>query len=117
MPEAASIQVVNIPGGATVIGANEFELMREPNGLSVLVTAGNTSYAWMLGQQGVRYSPRNWTPVLGLPGGGVVYVSPDTGVKNTKDLVSRSEEHTSELQSPIRTTYSAFFLNKTITRK
>src|SRR3546814_10171 len=92
MPEAASIQVVNIPGGATVIGANEFELMREPNGLSVLVTAGTTSYAWMLGQQGVRYSPRNWTPVLGLPGGGVVYVSPDTGVKNIKDLVSTDAE-------------------------
>src|SRR3546814_7185268 len=59
MPEAASIQVVNIPGGATVIGANEFELMRETNGLSVLVTDGTTSYAWMLGQQGDRSSPRN----------------------------------------------------------
>src|SRR3546814_11613347 len=46
----------------------------------------------MLGQQGVRYSPRNWTPVLGLPGGGVVYVSPDTGVKNIKDLVSTDAE-------------------------
>src|SRR3546814_13921233 len=92
MPEAASIQVVNIPGGATVLGANEFELMREPNGLSVLVTAGTTSYAWMLGQQGVRYSPRHWTPVLGLPGGGVVYVSPDTGVQNIKELVRTHTE-------------------------
>ncbi|MGD1879008.1 MAG: hypothetical protein ACFB13_16085 [Kiloniellaceae bacterium] len=92
MPEAASIQVVNIPGGGTVMGANEFELLREPNGLSVLVTAGTTSYAWMLCQPGVRYSPRNWTAILGLPGGGVVYVNPDTGVKNMKDLVSTKSE-------------------------
>lgn len=92
MPEAASIQVVNIPGGGTVIGANEFELRREPNGLSILVTAGTTSYAWMLGQEGVKYSPRNWTAILGLPGGGVVYVNPKTGVKNMKELVATKSE-------------------------
>jgi tripartite-type tricarboxylate transporter receptor subunit TctC len=92
LPEASSIQVVNIPGGGTVMGANEFELRRKPDGLSVLVTAGSTSYAWMLGQPGVRYSPRNWTPILGLPGGGVVYVNPKTGVKNMKDLVSTKSE-------------------------
>lgn len=92
MPEAASVQVVNVPGGGTVIGANEFELMREPDGLTVMVTAGTTSYAWMLGQPGVRYSPRNWTAILGLPGGGVVYVNPDTGVSGMKDLVTTDAE-------------------------
>lgn len=92
LPEAASVQVVNVPGGGTVIGANEFELMREPDGLTVMVTAGTTSYAWLLGQPGVRYSPRNWTPVLGLPGGGVVYVNPNTGVTNMKDLVATDAE-------------------------
>lgn len=92
MPEAASVQVVNVPGGGTVIGANEFELMREPDGLTVMVTAGTTSYAWMLGQPGVRYSPRNWTAILGLPGGGVVYVNPDTGVTGMKDLVTTDAE-------------------------
>lgn len=92
MPEAASVQVVNVPGGGTVIGANEFELVREPDGLTVMVTAGTTSYAWMLGQPGVRYSPRNWTAILGLPGGGVVYVNPNTGVENMKDLVKTDAE-------------------------
>jgi tripartite-type tricarboxylate transporter receptor subunit TctC len=92
MPEAASVQVVNVPGGGTVIGANEFELMREPDGMTIMVTAGTTSYAWMLGQPGVRYSPRNWTAILGLPGGGVVYVNPDTGVREMKDLVKTDAE-------------------------
>ncbi|HEY9552061.1 hypothetical protein [Allosphingosinicella sp.] len=92
LPNAASVRVINIPGGATVIGANEFELMRKPDGLSILVTAGTTSYAWMLGQDGVRYSPRNWTPILGLPGGGVVYVNPETGVTNVKELVATEAE-------------------------
>lgn len=92
MPEAASVQVVNVPGGGTVIGANEFELVREPDGMTVMVTAGTTSYAWMLGQPGVRYSPRNWTAILGLPGGGVVYVNPNTGVENMKDLVKTDAE-------------------------
>jgi len=92
MPEAASVQVVNVPGGGTVIGANEFELIREPDGLTAMVTAGTTSYAWMLGQPGVRYSPRNWAAVLGLPGGGVVYVNPDTGVHNMKELVNTDAE-------------------------
>src|SRR3546814_20095519 len=45
MPAAASIQVVNIPGGATVIGATDLELNREQTGLSVLVTSAPPPYA------------------------------------------------------------------------
>lgn len=92
IPGAASVQVVNVPGGGTVIGANEFELRRAPDGLSVLVTAGTTSYAWMFGQEGVRYNPRNWTPVLGLPGGGVVYTNSSIGVTSMEDLVTTEAE-------------------------
>ena len=92
LPGVSSVQVVNVPGGGTVIGANEFELMREPDGTTLLVTSGTTSYAWMLGQQGVRYSPKNWEPILGLPGGGVIYVDPETGVGSTEELVSTDAE-------------------------
>src|SRR3546814_17396178 len=41
LPNAASVRVINIPGGATVIGPNEFELMRKPDGLPILLTAGD----------------------------------------------------------------------------
>src|SRR3546814_1793607 len=61
LPEASSIQVLNVPGGGTVIGANGFELLREADGTNVLV---------------------------------------------------RSEEHTSELQSLLRISYAVFCLTK-----
>src|SRR3546814_12538293 len=48
LPEAPSIPVANIQGGATVIGANAFELLRQPNGLSVLVIPGPPSSPCML---------------------------------------------------------------------
>src|SRR3546814_8950564 len=46
----------------------------------------------MLCEDGVRYSPRNWRPIRGLPGGGVVYVNPETGVTNVKELVATEAE-------------------------
>src|SRR3546814_17621828 len=45
MPEAASIQVATITGGATVIRANEIAQMRGPTGHRCLVPAGRTPYA------------------------------------------------------------------------
>lgn len=92
IPGVSSVQTINVPGGGTVIGANEFELVRDHDGTSLLVTSGTTLYAWLLGQQGVRFSPRNWRAILGMPGGGVVYVNPQTGVETPQDLVETDAE-------------------------
>lgn len=81
-----SVQVVNIPAGGGIVGANEF-VTREHDGLSMLLTSASNTYPYLLGQEGVRYDYRSFAPTIGVPTGAVIYTSPKTGVANAGDLV------------------------------
>lgn len=85
-----SIQVVNVPGGGSVIGANEFVNLREPNGEFSLWTSGSTVYPYLLREPAVQYELRELEPIIGIPAGGVVYISPETGYSEPKDLLDLS---------------------------
>ncbi|MGY3717968.1 Bug family tripartite tricarboxylate transporter substrate binding protein [Sutcliffiella cohnii] len=87
-----AIQTVNVPGGGSITGTNEYVLAREKNGLSVLVTSASTHVPYFLDDPAVKYDFKQLTPVLGLPTGGVVYVSPDTGISNPQDINSLNEK-------------------------
>src|SRR3546814_3849490 len=52
-----------------------------------------------------------------VPFGVELRIVDDTGVVLPRDGVSRSEEHTSELQSRMRISYAVFCLKKKITKK
>src|SRR3546814_2554981 len=52
-----------------------------------------------------------WLAMLGADVG-VVLVKPDAPWKNIGELLARSEEHTSELQSLMRISYAVFCLKK-----
>jgi tripartite-type tricarboxylate transporter receptor subunit TctC len=86
-----SIQVVNVPGGGSVIGANEFVNLREPNGEFALWTSGSTVYPYLLREPAVQYDLSKLQPVFAIPAGGVVYISPDTGYQEPKDILNLNE--------------------------
>lgn len=87
-----SVQVVNRPGGGSVNGANEFVQARKHDGLTALLTSASTHAPYLLGEPAVEYDLKKMKPVLGLPTGGVVYISPDTGYKEPKDLLNTNED-------------------------
>lgn len=84
----AGIQVVNVPGAMSVAGANEFALRRRPDGRTALVSAGTTFFLYLLGQPEVRYEFRDYEAILSSPVGGVVFVSPDLGIRSGAELGS-----------------------------
>ncbi|WP_010531846.1 Bug family tripartite tricarboxylate transporter substrate binding protein [Lentibacillus jeotgali] len=89
-----TIQTVNVPGGGSINGSNEFVLSRKPNGQNALVTSGSTHMPYFLGDPAVKYELKDMKPVMGLPTGGVVYVNPETGIKGPKDLTKSNEKLT-----------------------
>lgn len=77
--ERAAVQVINIPGGQSIPGANEFALRRRADGRTALVSGGSTFFLYLLGNPAVRFDFRYFAPVLASPVGGVVFVSPELG--------------------------------------
>ncbi|WP_099156985.1 Bug family tripartite tricarboxylate transporter substrate binding protein [Virgibacillus ndiopensis] len=87
-----SIQTVNVPGGGSINGANEFVFSREHNGQFALVTSASTHVPYFLGDPAVKYDLKEMKPVLGLPTGGVVYVNPETGIESPKDIQNPKQD-------------------------
>jgi hypothetical protein len=77
---------MNIPGAASVAGANQFALRRRPDGRSLLVTGGTTVLSYLLGEPMVRYEFRDFTPILASPAGGVAFASPALGITSAREL-------------------------------
>src|SRR5690625_3284457 len=75
-----TVQVINIPGSGSIIGANEYANLYEPNGHNVLWTSGSTAMNYLLQTDGVEYDYKDFSPIVGIPVGGVVYTSPTTGI-------------------------------------
>ncbi|MCP8616315.1 Bug family tripartite tricarboxylate transporter substrate binding protein [Salirhabdus salicampi] len=91
IPSEPSVQVVNIPGGGSINGANEFVKVRKHDGYTALVTSGSTALPYLLGQKAVEYDLKKMTPILAIPQGGAVYTSPTTGIETPKDLANPKE--------------------------
>jgi hypothetical protein len=81
-----SVQVVNLPGAAGTVGTMEFIERRPSDGLHVLMTSGSIHMNYVLGDPSVEFDLAELTPVAGFPVGGVMFVSPDTGVESLADL-------------------------------
>ncbi|MBU8905998.1 Bug family tripartite tricarboxylate transporter substrate binding protein [Desertibacillus haloalkaliphilus] len=87
-----TVQAVNVPGGGTITGSNEFALMREANGENAIWASISTTTAYLLNNPAIQFDYADWTPVVGYPDGGVVYISPDTGVTGVSDLLEADEQ-------------------------
>ncbi|MGO4888425.1 hypothetical protein ACJ2A9_11750 [Anaerobacillus sp. MEB173] len=87
-----SVQVINVPGGQTIVGTNEFAYMREHNGYNLLQSSASVHTPYLLGESAVKYDLKDFEPIIGAPTGAVVYISPDTGVTKPADLGNLDEK-------------------------
>ncbi|MGY8991566.1 MAG: Bug family tripartite tricarboxylate transporter substrate binding protein [Rhodospirillales bacterium] len=87
LPGQPAIIVVNIPGGASIRGTNQFQQRAKPNGLTLLSISSSTFVSYLFGGKKVKFDMRSWRPVVVSPLGSVVYAHPKTGVKG-KDIVA-----------------------------
>lgn len=87
-----AIQTVNIEGGGSINGANQFVDIRKPDGYTALATSASTTIPFLIGQPEVHYDLRNLQPIVGFPNGVVMYTSPESGVKEGKDLLNPPNE-------------------------
>jgi len=86
LPGKPTVVVKNVPGAGSTKGANQFASRAKPNGLTILGTSGSTQFPYLLNDKRVKYEYKDWNVVLASPTGGVVYVSPKTGIKTPLDL-------------------------------
>tara|TARA_R110000850_G_scaffold246928_1_gene371862 strand:+ start:635 stop:1357 length:723 start_codon:yes stop_codon:yes gene_type:complete len=91
-PGNPTFQILNVPGGGSVLGANEYVILKEPNGYNTLATSASTTIPFMIGQESVEYDLRDMQPIIGVPNGVVMYTSPDSGIEEATDLQNPSEE-------------------------
>ncbi|WP_417627153.1 tricarboxylate transporter [Pararhodobacter aggregans] len=86
LPGNPNVVVLNVPGGGSITGANQFAMRAASDGLEVLGTSASTQFPAILGDPRVRYDYANWTAVLASPVGGVVYIAPSYGVSGPADI-------------------------------
>jgi len=86
LPGNPTIVVKNVPGGGGITGVNQFVVRARANGRDILGTSGSNQVPYLLGDKRVKYEYRDLNIILGSPVGGVVYISPKTGVKKVTDL-------------------------------
>ena len=86
LPGTPTVVVLNVPGGGSITGANQFAARAKPDGLAILATSASTQFPFLLGDPRVRYDYADWVPVLASPTGGAVYVQAELGVAGPADL-------------------------------
>lgn len=86
------VLVRNMPGGGSILGANFYAQNAKPDGTQILATSGSTVIPFMLGVPQVRYDFAQWKLIKVNGVGGVLYVSPKTGVKAPADLLKPAEK-------------------------
>lgn len=86
LPGKPTVVVLNVPGGGSITGANQFHSRASDDGLSILGTSASTQYPAILGDPRVRYDYADWTAVLASPTGGVIYLDPRYGINGPQDI-------------------------------
>lgn len=92
LPGHPTVVVVNVPGGGSTTGANQFHMRAEADGMDVLGTSASTQCPAILGDPRVRYDYADWTAVLASPTRGVVYIDPSYGVTGPEDIEQQRAE-------------------------
>ncbi|SEA73488.1 hypothetical protein [Rubrimonas cliftonensis] len=88
LPGNPEINVVDRPGGGSILGANWFEQNAKSDGTTILFTTSSTANPFVLGQEGVEYRLADYRVAYSHPFSGVAYVSPSTGVTSAADIRS-----------------------------
>lgn len=84
------VVIKNVPGGESITGTNQYVTQAKEDGLLWLGSSGTTVYNRFLGRPEVKYDFQELKPLIVNGTGGVIYVSPKTGIKTVKDLKNPS---------------------------
>ncbi|MEQ8193801.1 MAG: hypothetical protein RIB59_04865 [Rhodospirillales bacterium] len=87
LPGSPAIVIVNIPGGASIRGTNQFEQKAKPDGLTMLSISTSTFVSYLFGGKKVKYDMSAWRPIVMSPLGSVFYAAKSTGVTG-KDIIA-----------------------------
>ncbi len=90
LPGNPQINVIDRPGGGSILGANWFEQNAKSDGTTILFTTSSTANPFVLGQKGVKYRLADYRVAYSHPFSAVAYVSPSTGVKSAADIKKSS---------------------------
>jgi tripartite-type tricarboxylate transporter receptor subunit TctC len=91
IPGNPNFNIIIMPGGGSILGANQFEQQGKKDGLLILSTTSSTAFPFMFKQQGVEYNLANKRIGYAISIGPVVYASPATGVEKPADLLKPKE--------------------------
>ncbi|MGS4946530.1 hypothetical protein ACVDG3_13690 [Meridianimarinicoccus sp. RP-17] len=91
LPGNPQINVIDRPGGGSILGANWFEENARADGTTVLFTTSSTANPFVLGQEGVEYRLSEYRVAYSHPFSSVAYVAPSTGVTGADDIRESSE--------------------------
>ena len=86
LPGNPEINVIDRPGGGSLLGANWFEQNAKADGTTILFTTSSTANPFVLGQEGVEYRLADYRVAYSHPFSAVAYVSPDTGITSAVDI-------------------------------
>jgi len=86
LPGNPEINVIDRPGGGSILGANWFEQNGKSDGTTILFTTSSTANPFVLGQKGVEYKLADYRVAYSHPFSAVAYVSPSTGVTSAADI-------------------------------
>ena len=85
------VVVFNRSGGGSILGANLYMLSAKPDGLQILATSGSTVIPYILSVPQVQYDFKRWRLIKVNGVGGVVYVSPGTGIRRPEDVLKPAQ--------------------------
>lgn len=86
LPGNPEINVIDRPGGGSILGANWFEQNGRSDGTTILFTTSSTANPFVLGQKGVEYQLADYRVAYSHPFSAVAYVSPSTGIESAADI-------------------------------
>lgn len=86
LPGNPEINVIDRPGGGSLLGANWFEQNAKADGTTILFTTSSTANPFVLGQKGVEYRLADYRVAYSHPFSAVAYVSPSTGVTKASEI-------------------------------
>ncbi|WP_439521876.1 tricarboxylate transporter [Marivita sp.] len=90
LPGNPEINVIDRPGGGSILGANWFEQNAKADGSTILFTTSSTANPFVLGQEGVEYRLSDYRVAYSHPFGAVAYVAPSTGVTDAASIKDSS---------------------------
>ncbi len=91
LPGNPDIDVVDRPGGGSILGANWFEQNAESDGTTILFTTSSTANPFVLGQEGVEYRLGEYRVAYSHPFSSVAYIAPRLGVEEAAQIKEASE--------------------------